>query len=495
MILVIAAAFTFIIIDVNAQATRTARPVVTISPFEYNSRGDDFAPVIAQNGKQLYFSTESGSGQHIAVSQNTNARWQSPDDIERAVNSGDQVGAATLTPDGQFMIFAAYNHEVSSNGRTDLYSARKVNGKWQDVKNLGSNVNSSAFDSQPTLTNDGKTLYFVSDRNAAVSGTDIYVSRKLSDGWSKAEPVNAVNTPSDEASPSIAPDNSTLYFASNRPGTVGGFDIYTSRLRSGSFSKPENIGEPINSAADEYFYVALPNSTTAYFASDRNGGSGGFDIYKAEPNPEMPNAVVTMRGIVRDAANSSPLGATIVITDLKTRQKVAELHSDDVSGEYYVTLTAGRSYSITATRPGYVFYSERVDVPAEEKGHEVEKDIDLTPIGDGNGQTRLLVFFDSDKADLKDESLPELDRAADFLKENSDIKVRIEGHTDDVGDDTYNMQLSQRRAESVKSYLVNQGVDTKRVLTQGFGETKPKLKGSSDEIRAQNRRVEMKVVK
>jgi hypothetical protein len=468
-----------------------AKKEVTVTPFSYNTSGDDFAPAIAQNGRQLYFTSENGKTQLIRFCQSKNGEWETPKEIDQDINSAIQVGSATLTPDGQYMIFAAFKHSLDGFGRTDLYSARKVKGKWTDVMNLGAGVNTEYWDSQPSLSS--STLYFSSDRRGGEGGSDVYVSRRQGVVWGKAEPLVGVNSSDDDMTPCIAPDNSTLYISSNRSGGLGGFDIYTSRLSGKSFSRPVNIGAPINSSFEEYYYVAVPNSSTSYFSSDRSGGRGALDIYKADPNPEMPAAVVTIKGIVRDADNKKVLGADIVLTDLKTRQKVSVLRSDDETGEYYVTLSAGRTYSITATRPDYVFYSERVDVPTEEKGHDVVNDVYLTPIG--AGETRLLVFFDTDKADLKDESLPELDRTADFLKSNPELKVSFEGHTDDVGEDNYNMQLSQRRAESVKTYLLNQGIERKRVASSGYGKTRPKKQGTSDEIRAMNRRVEMKIVK
>lgn len=480
--------------QVSGKAVKNDQSIV-IKSFEYNSGGDDLAPSITRNGNMMTFTSEGSNGQKLYILDNSNGRWQSPDEMESNINSGKNTGSATMTSDGQYMIFASFEHDVKGIGRTDLYSSRKVNGKWQDVQNLGSAINSSSWDSQPSLSTDGTTLYFTSDRSGGMGESDIYVSKRQKDGsWSKAELAQGINSISDDMSPSIAPDNSTLYFSSNRQGSVGGFDIYTSRGKNGNFSKPINIGEPINSVSDEYFYTALPNSTTAYFASNRVGGQGGLDIYTATPNPEMPSPVVTMKGVVHDALTNKNLGANVVITDMKTRQRVADLRSDDITGEYFVTLTAGRSYLVTATRQDYVFYSERIDVPTTEQGHEVEKDIDLTPVGD-LGSTRLLVFFDSDKSALKDESLADLDRAVEFLQSNSNVKVRIEGHTDDVGDDEYNMQLSNRRAESVKVYLIQQGIDKQRISSIGLGESKPKIRGTSDEIRSQNRRVEMKVVK
>ncbi|MCS7000756.1 MAG: OmpA family protein, partial [Candidatus Kapabacteria bacterium] len=323
--------------------------------------------------------------------------------------------------------------------------------------------------------------------------TDLYRCRWLGNRWSEPEPLSELNSEYDEITPSIAPDNKTLYFASNRPGGNGGFDIYVARLQGNRFSSPQNIGAPINSPNDDISYIALPNSTTAYFASDRPGGMGGYDIYRAVPNPEMPEPVVTMHGIVRNATTKVPVGADIIITDLKTKQKVATFRSDDETGEYYVTLTAGRTYSITAVHPDYLFYSEQVEVPSTERGRDIEKHLDLAPI-ENESATRLLVFFDFDKADLREESLPELDLAAEFLKEHPTVRVRIEGHTDDVGTDEYNLQLSKRRAEAVKKYLVSKGIDEKRILTVGYGKSQPKVKDTTPEARALNRRVEMKVV-
>lgn len=472
--------------------TRTLTQKVEIFPFEFNSSADDFCPAITHNGATLYFTSERSGEQRIYVSRSRGGVLQSPDRI-RTLGDAKQIGCPTLTPDGQIMILAAYKHERGSQGRTDLYISKRSEGYWSTATPLDASVNSSAWDSQPSLSSDGQTLYFASDRAGGKGGTDLYRCRWLGNRWSDPEPLSELNTEFDEMTPSIAPDNKTLYFASNRPGGLGGFDIYVARLQGTRFSQPQNIGAPINTEANDISYIALPNSTTAYFASDRPGGMGGYDIYRAVPNPEMPEPVVTMRGIVRNAATQVPVGADIIITDLKTKQNVATFRSDDETGEYYVTLTAGRTYAITAYHPDYLFYSQQVEVPATERGRDLEQNINLAPI-ENEQATRLLVFFDFDKADLKDESLPELDLAADFLRSHPTVRVRIEGHTDDVGSDDYNLQLSKRRAESVKKYLVSKGIDERRIATIGYGKSQPKVKDTTPEARAQNRRVEMKII-
>lgn len=463
---------------------------VKVEPLTINSSDDDFGATFSENGRVIFFtSARDGEKQRLYVSTG----YSRPVELSKEVNDGEQVGAASVTPDGQFMVFSAYNHSVSGQGRTDLYSARKVNGAWTEVKNLGSNVNSSAWDSNPSLSADGMTLYFASDRDGGFGGTDIYVSKRVGDSWSKAENSgSSINSTLDEMNPSIAPDNATFYFASNRAGGLGGFDIYTAKVSGGKFTKIQNVGAPINSDGNEYFYSALANSNIAYFSSDRSGGTGTIDLYSAVPNPFPAAPVRIVQGVVKDAQTQAPLGATITITDMKTGTKVGQLASDDQTGQYYAMLPAGRDYAITATSEGYIFYSERFSVPASEKGKEVVHNIPLSPIKDG--KTRLLVLFDYNKTELLEESTAELDRAVDFLKAHSAIKISVEGHTDDQGSDEFNDKLSKDRADAVKKYLVSQGITASRIKTKGNGKHHPAVEGTTDEARAQNRRVEMLIV-
>jgi outer membrane protein OmpA-like peptidoglycan-associated protein len=462
---------------------------VEVSPVEFNSSSDDFGSSMSQNGRLMYItSARSRDKQKVFVVERSSSGWKTPEELDGDVNDASQTGAVTLTPDGQFMIFSAFEHSVNGLGRTDLYSAEKIDGKWRNVQNLGL-LNSPAFDAQPSLSSDGQTLYFVSDRDGGKGGTDIYISKKSITGWSK--PVNAsqLNSEADEMSPVIAPDNITLYYASNRTGGEGGFDIYITKRSGDNFSASMNLRSPINTAADEYFYTSLANSTTAFFS--RTNANGDLDIMMAVPNPFPSEPVLLVQGVVSDAVTKAPLGSAITITDLKTGKKVADLRSDDGSGEYFATLTAGRIYSLTASKRGYVFYSERFEVPPSYKGNTVTKDISLFPLSQGS--TRLLLFFDYDKSVLQDESIPELERVLEFMKDNPAVKVSFEGHTDDVGSDDYNDKLSDKRANAVKDYLTKAGIDGSRIKTKGFGKRKPLTKSTTDEARAQNRRVEMKI--
>jgi outer membrane protein OmpA-like peptidoglycan-associated protein/Tol biopolymer transport system component len=464
---------------------------INIKEVSFNSREDDFPTSLVENGKHLYFTSErSDNRQKIFVIEKTSAGWDFPELIDKNVNSGIQNGGATLTPDGQYMIFAAYEHNEDGFGRTDLYSARKINGEWELVRNLGSYINSSTWDSQPYLSSDGSKLYFASDRPGGFGGTDLYVSERTASGWGTPKNLGrTINTEYDEMTPIMSADSKILTFASNRPNGVGGYDIYISNFQNEGFTVPQNAGSPINTIYDEYYYLSVPNADIAYYASNKPGGTGNLDIYTVVPNPHRSGAVVLVSGVVSDAASGAPLGSDIIVTDLRTRKKVADFRSDDISGKYYVVLQPGRSYSITAQKPGYVFYSEKFDIESTDKGYEIEKNIQLSPTG-----TRLLVFFDFDKSVPKDESIPEMERIINYLRDNPDKNIQIEGHTDDQGTDEYNNKLSIDRAKAVREYLVAAGIDGSRISAVGYGKTKPLIPDKTEEARKMNRRVELKIL-
>ncbi|MFW5701769.1 MAG: OmpA family protein [Bacteroidota bacterium] len=465
---------------------------VQITPVDFNSAMDDFAPELTRHDRFMYFTSDREDGrQQVFVVEKTSGGWTAPDEIEGRVNVGIQNGSVAITPDGQFMVFAAFEYPIAGSGRTDLYSARKVDGRWTDVENLGPTVNSEYWDSQPTISSDGNMLIFASDRPGGYGGTDIWMCYRDPDGWSKPRNMgNQVNSAGEDMAPVIAWDNKTLYFASDRPGGIGGMDLYMGKIEGKNTSGVKNLGAEINTAADEYFYNPVTNTDVAYFSSNRPGGSGALDIYMAVPNPFPPQSVVMVEGKVRDKETGDPIGARLIITDLTTGRAIADMYSDDVNGAYTVVLQPGGVYSITATRPGYLFYSDRYEVPPTAEGYTLTNDIDLS-----KAKVRLLVFFDFDKATLKNESRPELERVIEFMRENPDLQIQLHGHTDDVGSPQYNKELSEKRAKAVADYLIDAGISGSRISTKGFGKTQPLVEETTEEARAKNRRVEMIIVK
>jgi outer membrane protein OmpA-like peptidoglycan-associated protein len=432
-------------------------------------------------------------GERIWIAGREGGDWGAPMPAGDALGMAEHAGGATLTPDGNYMIFAAYQwSEGETSGRTDLFSAEKVNGEWGHVRSLGPVVNSSGWDSQPSLSSDGRALFFSSDRPGGLGGADIWVTRLVNGQWTA--PVNLgapVNTSANELTPSIAPDDRSLFFSSNGHGGAGGYDIFvvTGGDRSGNgWRGVENMGSPINSSADEHCFISLPNSRHGFFSSNRDGD---FDLYKADPNPRPAEALVTVAGRVLDERTKLPVAAQVTITDLSTGQSIATFRSDDRTGDYYVVLLRGRRYSITAEAENYIFYSDEYQVASTSAAKDLRKDIELAQT-DG-GMTRLLVFFDYDKSDLKDESLPDLRRATAFLRENPGVAVEISGHTDSLGTASYNRKLSQERADAVRRYFTRQGIDGGRITARGYGEERPVGDNGDEESRARNRRVEMRV--
>lgn len=477
------------------------RPELQIAPLGINSAEDDFAPVPLRGGEMLVYTSTSpgpygGRGQQrIWMAARTPGGWGTPTATGQALARGEHVGSATLTPDGNFMIFAAYEWEVeedAGSGRTDLYSAELVQGEWRNITNLGPVVNSSDWDSQPALTPDGRTLYFASDRDGGMGESDIYVTHRTASGWTT--PVNLgapVNTKENDLSPTIAPDAKSLFFASMGHGGVGGFDLFVatgSEANGSRWRSIENLGTPINSTADDYYFVSIANSQNSYLSSNRDGSLDIFTIY---PNPFPPEALVTVGGHVLDIKTRRPVAASITVTDLSSGEVVATYRTDDRDGEYFVILSRGRRYSITAEAPDYIFYTDEYSIRPDAEAKDLRKDIELYRTS--GGTTRLLVFFDFDRSELKNESKPELNRGIQFLQNNPGIRVEIAGHTDSVGVASYNKKLSQDRAESVRQYLIDGGVDGSRVVAKGYGEEQPATDNATEEGRARNRRVEMRV--
>jgi len=454
-----------------------------------NSSDNDFSPVILGNGRVIYFTSDRDGDQNIYSTVSTGYGWGEPVDAGKALNTGGDDGGATITPDGHWMVFVGCEREGGS-GDCDLYIAEYAGGTWRNVQNLGPSINSPAWDSQPSVSIDGLSLYFASERPGGMGGTDIWMTtRNYGGSWSL--PVNLgpnVNTVGDEASPFIAADNKTLYFSSNGQPGVGGFDIYVSRHNGGSWTSAENIGTPLNSAYDDYFFGTQLGTDNVYFASDRPGGSGDLDIFVGVPNPLPPASVTTVVGTVTDNKSKNAVAAELTVRDIATNQVVSSFHSDDVDGNYVVVLQPGKTYVITAEAAGYLFYSDRFAVPENTPNNIVRKDVEMT-----RDIVRLLVYFDFDKATLQSESYVDLDRAAAWLKQNSGVVVELAGHTDNVGAKDYNKKLSGDRAHAVSDYLVSKGIASNRLTAVGYGMEQPIATNDTDEGRAENRRVEFRV--
>ncbi|MCK9613764.1 MAG: OmpA family protein [Bacteroidales bacterium] len=414
------------------------------------------------------------------------------------LNSHGNEGAQTISPDGKTLYFTICNRS-DGMGSCDLYVSERKGNTWTNPQNMGVRVNSSTWDSQPSISPDGKTLYFASARQGGKGSMDIWKTKRDENGvWSS--PVNlgdSINTPQSEMSPFIHSDGKTLYFTSTGHPGMGGLDIFYSKMdEKGIWSKPKNIGYPINTYNDEGYLIVNAKGDKAYFSSDKLGGVGGMDIYSFDLYEEArPTAVTYMKGIVYDAKTKKRLQAQFELTDLTTSEDIVQSASDAVTGEFLVSVPTNRNYALSVSKEGYLFYSENFELKGDHsKLKPFIKDIYLQPIETGGVVVLKNIFFDFDKFDLKPESQVELNRLVGLLNQNKSMKIEIGGHTDNKGSAEYNQKLSENRARSVYEFLIAKGIDKTRLSYKGYGLTHPIDTNDTDEGRANNRRTEFKVI-
>lgn len=433
--------------------------------------------------------------------------WQASAPIPTVSTADYNEGAGTLTPDGRFIIFTkcaledgSYGGNLRGLGSCDLFISQRIGDRWSPAQNLGTPVNSAAWESQPSMASDGRTLYFVRGRRTGngVSDMDIWTSRMNDDGsWTKPEKLGSnVNTSWQEESVQIHPDGRTLYFSSNGHPGFGGLDIYVSRMQDdGNWGKALNLGYPINTGADENSLLVSAQGDIAYFASDRPGGYGDLDLYSFELYPEArPQPVTYIRGQVTDRSNGKPLEADVELFDLSTGKLATAAYSDPKTGEFLVCLPSGRSYALTASAEGYLFFSENYDVAAATSKEPITLNVPMSPIASGGVIALRNIFFNTASYELLAESNAELEKLVKLLRTNPSMRIELGGHTDDVGNDAANQKLSEQRANAVREFVVKQGIDGARITARGYGETMPVAGNDTEQGRALNRRTEAKVL-
>lgn len=489
---------------------------------EVNSHYDEYWPSITADGKTLIFTVLSPKDSSLLSAGNVpktgqyfqedfygcikdeDDEWSQRYILPSPLNSKGNEGAQTLSADGTWMFFTGCGRN-DSKGSCDIYFSKKTKYGWSEPVNIGAPVNTPYWESQPSFSADGRTLYFSSSRPGGQGGKDIWKARVLGlrDDGSPffSKPVNVgnnVNTVRDENSPFIHHDNKTLYFSSEGWPGLGNSDLFIAKKDDkGEFSKAVNLGYPINTSDDEIGLIVTADAQKAYYSSSRFDTSlGGKDLYSFDlPADIQPNPVSYVRGKVYDAKTKEKLQAMFELKDLSTGEMVVEALSTDYSGEFLVCLPVGANYALNVSKLGYLFYSDNFDmkeVTSVEKPFELNVYLNRIEVG----QQVILrnVFYKTDSYVLESQSHIELDKLVVFLKENPSVKLLITGHTDNVGDAQYNIDLSKKRAGEVLRYIVSKGIEAQRVFSKGMGAKEPIADNNSAEGRAQNRRTEVEIV-
>jgi outer membrane protein OmpA-like peptidoglycan-associated protein len=394
------------------------------------------------------------------------------------------------------MYFTACNRP-DGLGNCDLYFSAFNNGKWSEPYNLGAPVNTNHWESTPSISADGKTLFFSSSRPGGYGGKDIWLTR-LNDKNKWTEPVNlgsVINTEGDEMSPFIHFDGKTLYFASDGRVGMGGFDLFVSRMKDDStWTEPQNLGYPINTFNDEMGLIIESGGQKAYYSSVRDKSRGkdifSFNLYEAV----RPNPVSYIKGKVYDKMTGRLLKAEYELINLSTGKIIIKNVTDD-TGNFLVCLPSGYNYGINVSKPGYLFYSENFMLEGIHTASKPYiKKIVLNPAIVGEKMQLSNVFYEIDSWQLKKESITELDNLVSLLSENSNLVMEIGGYTDSTGSEQYNMALSEKRALSVVNYLIKRGISSDRLKYKGYGNTSPLGDNVTSEGRKLNRRTEAKIV-
>ena len=506
--------------DALAHARFAEKAVQNPVPFEpqnpgaaINSQYAEYSPALTADEQTLIFTRKKPLDGHelrddlprdfffedFYVSRKVDGEWTQAQNMGAPLNTSGNEGAQTITADGRHMYFTACNRP-DGFGSCDIYYARKTGQQWSVPRNAGQAINSSSWDSQPSVSADGSTLYFASSREGSLGTMDIWKARKKEDGeWGSPENLGeTINTSGNELSPFIHHDNESLYFASDGHPGMGGLDIFVSQRdpHSGDWSEPVNLGYPINTHRDEFAFIVGASGQQAWFASDMEGGYGRSDIYTfALYEAVSPQPVTYMRGVVRDAETAHPLQATFELIRVSDGQVVMEADSDPEDGSFLVAIPTGKDLALNISKTGYLFFSDHFSYEGVRKATDPYiRDIHLQPIREGEPVVLRNIFFETDSYALKETSRAELQKLYRFMRDNPQLHVEISGHTDSRGPYAHNLELSENRARSVRDFLVEQGIEAARLSHKGYADTRPVDTNETPEGRAMNRRTEFQIV-
>ncbi len=464
-----------------------------------NSNYDEYLPTFTADGQEIYFTRRIGEGaradEDFYRSVLVEGEWTKAQDVGKPINTeASSEGALTISPDGKRLFFAA--NKPDRPGGFDIFYSYQVEGEWLMPTTIHRPVNTRHWESQPSISADGKELYFTSKRNGGYGGIDIWVSRLVDNQWQEPENLGEeINTPEDDQCPFIHPDGMTMYFSSKGHLGMGDADIFkATRQADGTWGDVQNIGYPINTSANENSMVVNTAGDKAYYSRFVEGN--GFDLFSFDlPKEAQPMFVTYVKGKVYDQETQKMLDAQVEIIDLESGKTLQTLNTDKVKGDFLLTLPSGKDYAFNVSKEDYLFYSDHFSLKDKNTSEPYLLDIGLQSVKVGESTILKNIFFETAKYELKSSSFVELDKLVSLLKENPSMNIKVIGHTDNVGDESGNLMLSKNRAKSVYDYLVGKGIDRGRLSFDGKGETQPIAANDTEDGRAENRRTEFVIVK
>lgn len=499
-----------------------------------NSPFSDYGPVISADEDVMMFTShrDNSTGgimdefgeyfEDIYISYKFNKEWTQAKNIGTPINTNGNDAIIGLSPNGQKLFMY-----IDDKGDGNIYECDLLGDKWSKPEKMPKPINSSSKESAATLSYDARIFYWVSNREGGLGGSDIYYSIKNEKGkWGEAINMGAdINTPYEEVGVFMLPDGKTMYFSSQGHTSMGGLDIFSTVYENGKWSKPQNIGYPVNTPDNDMFFVMSASGKHGYYSSIREDGQGEVDLYQisflgvekqmvlntednllanqtapvSETNiaaqVEVKTSQLTLlKGIITDALTKNPLEALIEIVDNEKNVVIASFPSNSKTGKYLVTLPSGKNYGIVVKKEGYLFHSENFDIPLGSGYQEITKDVELKNIAVGSKIVLKNIFFDFDKATLRKESFNELENLTKLLNDVPSLKIEISGHTDGKGSAAYNLTLSDNRAKAVVDYLVGKGISKDRLVAKGYGLTRPIATNDTEEGRQLNRRTEFEIL-
>lgn len=479
-----------------------------------SSAADEYLPVITPDQELAYFTrstfvedkftgginTEKKRVEKFCVSKvkpGTTQMFEAGNPMPMPFNNNNNEGGASLTADNQLMFFTICKNEGGEGLNCDLYYSVFQNGTWSEIRNAGPAINGkTSWESQPSLSSDGKILYFASSREGGLGGLDIWKSVRDAKGqWSL--PVNLgpeINTPGNEKSPFFHSDGQTLYFSSTGHMGFGGYDIFMSKLgKDGVWATPKNIGYPINSENDDLGFFVSTDGKHGYFASDKLKGNGGWDVYSFDLYKEVrPERVLFLSGALKDENNQVISDAKVELRNTRTKE-VTSVKVDSATGKYVAVVAFDEDHILTVQQPGKAFTSQYFSVKDSTIDRPMKVDMKVEALQVGKPYKLNNIQFNTSSSMLSRQTLVIIDELTRFLKSNPNVKIAIQGHTDNVGNPADNMKLSEARAKVIFDVLILNGIKSDRLTYKGFGSTKPVASNLTEKGKAMNRRTEFTI--